>query len=358
MKTALFDYSLPPELIAQTPLPERDASRLLALARNGRPRLEHRLFRDLPDYLRSGDLLVLNNTKVLPARLCGSKEGTGARIEVLLLRPRPEVDPSFGNLWEVLLRPAKRLRVGQTIVFADGRLRGTVTEADGAAGVRLMSFAADGDWEETLRFAGRIPLPPYITVPLTDRERYQTVYAREPGSAAAPTAGLHFTPALLERLRQTGVETREILLHVGLGTFRPVRASTVEEHIMHSEYFRIGGETAAAVRRAKAEGRRVVAAGTTVVRALEAAALRTGNPEAGEGQTDIFIYPGFRFQVVDALITNFHFPRSTLLMLVSAFAGRENVLAAYAEAVRRKYRFYSFGDAMLIADRLPDAEDE
>ncbi|MDR1961876.1 MAG: tRNA preQ1(34) S-adenosylmethionine ribosyltransferase-isomerase QueA [Gracilibacteraceae bacterium] len=353
MKTELFDYALPPELIAQTPLPERDASRLMVLIREreGKTRAEHAHFRDLPLYLRPGDLLVLNDTKVMPARLLGRKEGTGARIEVLLLRPHVEEAQSLdGYLWEILLRPAKRLKPGQTAVFGDGRLRGTVTGAaeNGQDGRRLMSFVADGAWEEVLAEAGRVPLPPYIREELADKERYQTVYARESGSAAAPTAGLHFTPALLEALHRGGVETRKILLHVGLGTFRPVQAETVEDHVMHSEYFRVEPETAAAIRRAKVEGRRVVAAGTTVARTLEAAAARTGMAEAGEGRTDIFIYPGFRFRVVDALITNFHFPRSTLLMLVSAFAGRENVLAAYEEAVRLRYRFYSLGDAMLL----------
>jgi S-adenosylmethionine:tRNA ribosyltransferase-isomerase len=349
MKTDLFDYRLPPELIAQTPLPERDASRLLVLARAGDRPAEHRIFRDLPAYLRPGDLLVLNNTRVLPARLRGRKTGTGGRVEVLLLRPLAAPAPDGGYTWEILARPSGRLRAGQTVEFAEGCLRGTVMDAAGGpTGRRVMSFVPAGTWEDALRLAGSVPLPPYITAPLADAERYQTVYAREPGSAAAPTAGLHFTPALLERLRRAGVETREILLHVGLGTFRPVRADSVEEHTMHSEYYRLDAETAAAVRQAKAEGRRVIAAGTTAVRALEAAAARTGSPEAGAGQTDIFIYPGFRFRVTDALITNFHFPRSTLLMLVSAFAGRANVLAAYAEAVRRQYRFYSFGDAMLI----------
>ncbi|MDR0434622.1 MAG: tRNA preQ1(34) S-adenosylmethionine ribosyltransferase-isomerase QueA [Gracilibacteraceae bacterium] len=351
MKTELFDYELPPELIAQTPLPERDASRLLVLARDGSGRAEHRRFRDLPELLKPGDLLVLNNTRVLPARLFGRKEDTGARIEVLLLSPRAAADgpPPDGNIWNVLLRPARRLKPGQAAVFAGGRLRGEVLSADGGGpGERVMAFSTEGDWEDELRLWGQAPLPPYIGVPLADKERYQTVYARETGSAAAPTAGLHFTPALLERLRRGGVETREILLHVGVGTFRPVRTDKVEEHVMHSERFRIESETAAAVRRAKAEGRRVVAVGTTVVRTLEAAAARTGKVEAGTGETDIFIYPGFRFQVVDALITNFHFPRSTLLMLVSAFAGRDNVLAAYAEAARLKYRFYSFGDAMFV----------
>ncbi|MDR1604698.1 MAG: tRNA preQ1(34) S-adenosylmethionine ribosyltransferase-isomerase QueA [Gracilibacteraceae bacterium] len=349
MKTDLFDYLLPPELIAQTPLPERDASRLLVLARAGDRPAEHRIFRDLPEYLRPGDLLVLNNTRVLPARLRGRKTGTGGRVEVLLLRPLAAPAPGGEYLWEVWPRSSARLRAGQTVEFADGLLRGTLRDAaGGTAGTRLMSFAPVGDWEEALRFAGSVPLPPYITAPLADPERYQTVYAQEPGSAAAPTAGLHFTPALLERLERAGVEKREILLHVGLGTFRPVRTDRVETHVMHGEYYRLDAATAAAVRRAKAEGRRVIAVGTTAVRALEAAAARTGSPEAGEGRTEIFIYPGFQFRVTDALITNFHFPRSTLLMLVSAFAGRENILTAYAEAVRRQYRFYSFGDAMLI----------
>ncbi|MDR1069609.1 MAG: tRNA preQ1(34) S-adenosylmethionine ribosyltransferase-isomerase QueA [Gracilibacteraceae bacterium] len=349
MRTDLFDYELPPELIAQTPLPERDASRLMVLARDGSGRPEHRFFRDLPELLRPGDVLALNNTRVLPARLLGRKEGTGGRVEVLLLSPRTPAPPADGILWDVLLKPARRLKPGQTVVFAGGRLRGVVRSADGGdPGARVMSFSTEGVWEDELYRAGQVPLPPYITAPLADGERYQTVYGREVGSAAAPTAGLHFTPALLERIRGRGVETREILLHVGLGTFRPVQTDTVEEHVMHSEYFRLEAETAAALRRAKTEGRRVIAVGTTAARTLEAAAARTGRIEAGEGRTDIFIYPGFRFQAIDALITNFHFPRSTLLMLVSAFAGRENVLAAYAEAVRQRYRFYSFGDAMFI----------
>jgi len=303
--------------------------------------IEHRHFYDLPEFLRPGDVLVLNNTRVLPARLIGEKTHGGARMEVLLLK-RLDV-----NAWEVLLKPAKRLQVGQTVEFGGGLLRGELL-AILPDGNRVMRFVYNGIFEQILDELGQMPLPPYITQTLDDPERYQTVYAKEQGSAAAPTAGLHFTPELLAALQERGVEILEVLLHVGLGTFRPVKVENIQEHTMHSEYYRMNEETAARINKAKAENRRVIAVGTTVTRTLETIASESGLMQAAEGWTDIFIYPGYRFKAVDALITNFHFPKSTLIMLVSALAGREFILRAYEEAVAGKYRFYSFGDAMLI----------
>ena len=300
----------------------------------------HSEFRNLTDWLRPGDVLVINNTRVLPARLIGSKEGTQARIEVLLLK-RLERD-----VWETLVKPGKRLKPGQFVVFGEGLLRGEVREIL-PDGNRLVSFHYQGVFEEILDRLGQMPLPPYITAQLEDQERYQTVYAKESGSAAAPTAGLHFTPELLQKLRNRGVQIGEILLHVGLGTFRPVKVENIKEHVMHSEYYRVSASTADLINLAKREGRRIVAVGTTVTRTLESVAGPDG-VTAGEGWTDIFIYPGYQFKVVDILITNFHFPRSTLLMLVSALAGRDLILKAYRTAVEKGYRFYSFGDAMLI----------
>jgi S-adenosylmethionine:tRNA ribosyltransferase-isomerase len=344
LQVDLFDYDLPQSLIAQTPLAERDSSRLLVLPSGDG--LEHRFFSDLPSYLREGDVLVLNRTRVLPARLFGQKEQTGAKIEVLLLNSLPRT----GLVWRVLLKPAKRLSPGQRVIFGDGILSGTYLGTSDREGTWLMEFHCEQTWEEVLKSLGQMPLPPYIKAPLTDRERYQTVYARETGSAAAPTAGLHFTPELLARIRDRGVTICEILLHVGLGTFRPVEAEDTENHAMHSEYFKIEAPAATLINQAKAEKRRVIAVGTTSARALEAAAAVFGSDplEPYIGETNIFITPGYDFRVVDALITNFHLPRSSLLMLVSALAGRERILDAYTEAVRENYRFYSFGDAMFI----------
>ena len=339
MDIAEFDYALPEELIAQHPVEPRDASRLMVVNR-GEKSITHGIFRNLVEWLRAGDVLVLNNTRVLPARLIGCKEGGEARIEVLLLK---RIDR---DVWETLIRPGKRLKPGQCVVFGDGLLRGELREVL-PDGNRLIKFQYAGVFEEILDRLGQMPLPPYITVQLEDQERYQTVYAKERGSAAAPTAGLHFTPELLQSLRDRGVEIVEVLLHVGPGTFRPVKVQDIREHVMHSEYYRISPETADVINRAKREGRRIVAVGTTVTRTLESAAGPAG-VAAGEGWTDIFIYPGYKFQVVDALVTNFHFPRSTLLMLVSALAGRDLILRAYRTAVAEGYRFYSFGDAMLI----------
>lgn len=333
-----FDYYLPPELIAQHPVEPRDSSRLMVVNRHSNEYI-HRHFFDIEEYLQPGDVLVLNNTKVMPARLFGVRE-TGAKVEVLLLKRR-ELD-----VWEVLVKPGKRARIGDRLFFGGELLSGQVLE-DTEAGGRVIKFSYQGVFEEILDKLGSMPLPPYITEPLADKERYQTVYAKETGSAAAPTAGLHFTPQLLEQIRQRGVEIVEVLLHVGLGTFRPVKVEDIQTHKMHSEYYQITEQAAFAVNRAKAEGRRVIAVGTTSARTLEAASDELGL-RPGAGWTDIFIYPGYRFKIVDALVTNFHFPKSTLLMLVSALAGREKVLAAYAEAVRLGYRFYSFGDAMLI----------
>jgi len=339
MKTSDFVYDLPEELIAQTPVEPRDHSRLLAVKRTDGA-MEHRHFYDLPDYLRPGDVLVVNDTRVMPARLIGERAGGGA-CEVLLLRQLSPVS------WETLVKPGKKLKSGARVSFGGGRLEATI-EAPTEAGGRVVRFdVASGTLEAALDDLGEMPLPPYIHEKLEDRERYQTVYAREKGSAAAPTAGLHFTPELLEKIRAMGVTVVPVLLHVGLGTFRPVKVEDISQHHMHSEFYSVTPEAAEAVNRAKAEGRRVIAVGTTSVRTLESAA-RDGTLEPSSGWTDIFITPGYRFQMVDALITNFHLPGSTLIMLVSALMGRERTLAVYEEAVRQRYRFFSFGDAMLI----------
>lgn len=338
-----FDYELPPELIAQEPLADRTASRLMVVHR-ATGRIEHHIFRNIGDYLQSGDLLVLNETKVLPVRLYGRKAGSGGRVELLLLRPGGEGE----NTWECLARPGRRLPPGTVVEFAVG-LRGEVA-ARTAAGGRLVRFSlpAGKTFEAVLKEAGEVPLPPYIKKPLVDPGRYQTVYAREPGSAAAPTAGMHFTPELLRSLRAAGVRTATLVLHIGLDTFRPVQTEDITAHRMHREYYDIPEGTSLAVNAAKREGRRVIAVGTTSTRCLETAALPDGMVPPGAGWSELFIYPGFRFKVIDALLTNFHLPRSTLLMLVSAFAGRGLILTAYREAVERRYRFFSFGDAMLI----------
>ncbi len=340
MDVALFDYHLPRRLIAQEPAARRDQSRLLVVDRSTRS-LAHRSIRDLGDYLRSGDCLVVNDTRVIPARLLG-RLPTGGKVELLLLRRR-------GGTWEALGRPGRKLRAGAQVQFGDGRLRATVTRElpDGLREVRL---DCRGPLAQALAQLGHTPLPPYIRRPdrPADRERYQTVYAAQDGAVAAPTAGLHFTPELLGRLERQGVGLVRLTLHVGLGTFKPVEVESVEDHVMHSEAFEVSAQAATAINAARKRGGRIVAVGTTVVRALETVADQRGTVHAGAGDTDIFIYPGYRFKAVDLLLTNFHLPRSTLLMLVCAFADRELILQAYAEAVREQYRFYSYGDAMLI----------
>ena len=347
MRTEDFDYHLPPELIAQRPVEPRDRSRLLVLDR-ATGLIAHRRFADLPEYLHSGDLLVVNDSRVLPARLHGIREASGGRVELLLLRE------TAAQRWLALARPAKRLRRGDRLRFAGGRLVAVVRELR-EAGQRVVEFEpAERPLRELIEEVGELPLPPYIHEQPADPERYQTVYARHTGSAAAPTAGLHFTPALLDRLRAQGVGVATVTLHVGLGTFRPVHAERIEDHVMHAEYGVLPPEAAAAIRRTRAAGGRIVAVGTTSVRVLESAGLAAASsgsvvPEEGwYGWTDIFIYPGFQFRLCDALITNFHLPKSTLLMLVSAFAGKELIDRAYATAVAERYRFFSFGDAMLI----------
>lgn len=340
LKKSDFYYDLPQELIAQDPLEDRSASRLLVLDKDS-GEVTHHVFRDVADYLRPGDCLVLNDTRVIPARLLGEREGTGAHVEVLLLKRRKKDE------WETLVRPGKKCRPGTRLSFGGGLLKAEVLETV-EEGNRLIRFDYQGIWEELLDQLGEMPLPPYITHKLQDRNRYQTVYARYEGSAAAPTAGLHFTEELLKKIREKGVTVACVTLHVGLGTFRPVKEENVLEHHMHSEFYQVTEEAAEIVNRTKARGGRVVCVGTTSCRTLESAADEEGRVHAGSGNTDIFIYPGYRFRVLDALITNFHLPESTLVMLVSALAGREHVLAAYREAVREKYRFFSFGDAMLI----------
>ncbi len=340
MKTSDFDYTLPPELIAQTPTDRRDASRLLCLDRETGA-FSHHHFYDLPGFLRPGDCLILNNSRVLPARLLGQRLPGGGACEVLLLIDRGD------GMWECIVRPGKRLRAGARLSFGDGELTAEVCEVL-PDGNRLVRFFCEGIFLETLERLGKMPLPPYIKAELQDRERYQTVYSRVNGSAAAPTAGLHFTPELLTRVTAGGVRLGYVTLHVGLGTFRPVKEDEIEAHEMHSEYCTVPAETAALINETKANGGRVVCVGTTSCRTLESWAGEDGTMRPCAGWTNIYIYPGYRFKVMDALITNFHLPKSTLLMLVSAFAGRENVLRAYEEAVRERYRFFSFGDAMLI----------
>lgn len=335
-----FYYDLPSELIAQDPLPDRSSSRLLVLGKSS-GRIEHHVFSEIIEYLMPGDCLVVNNTKVIPARLYGRKEGTGANIEILLLK-RKEKD-----VWETLVKPGKKAKPGTKISFGEGLLMGEVLSV-AEEGNRVIRFTYDGIFEEILDKLGQMPLPPYILHTLKDKNRYQTVYAKYDGSAAAPTAGLHFTPELLDEIRNKGVEIAEVTLHVGLGTFRPVKETDVLKHHMHSEYFCIEESAAEQINRTKAAGGRIIAVGTTSTRTLEAAADETGYLSAKSGWTEIFIYPGYSFKVIDGLITNFHLPESTLLMLVSALAGRENIQKAYAEAVKEKYRFFSFGDAMLI----------
>ena len=340
MKTSDFYFDLPEELIAQDPLEDRTASRLLVLDKET-GKTEHKVFRDILDMVGPGDCMVLNNTKVIPARLYGVKEDTGAGIEILLLK-RLEKD-----LWECLVKPGKKCKPGARIVFGDGRLKAEIKETK-EDGNRLISFEYEGIWEEVLDALGEMPLPPYITHKLQDKNRYQTVYAKYEGSAAAPTAGLHFTRDLLEQIERKGVKIAYVTLHVGLGTFRPVKVDDVANHHMHSEYYEVTEETAHIVNETKAKGGRIICVGTTSCRTVESASTEDGVLHAGCGNTEIFIYPGYRFKVLDALITNFHLPESTLVMLVSALAGKEQVLSAYEEAIKERYRFFSFGDAMFI----------
>ena len=341
MRTADFDYELPEELIAQTPVEPRDHSRLLVVHRK-EGREEHRHFYDLPEYLRAGDALVINETRVIPARLLGVKEDTGVPVEVLLLRRENARE------WEALVRPGRRLKPGTRCVFGEGLLKCEILENVDETGGRKVRFEYEGVFEELLDRLGEMPLPPYIHEKLEDPERYQTVYARQEGSAAAPTAGLHFTPELMEKIRAMGVAIVPVLLHVGLGTFRPVKVEDVESHRMHSEFCQVTPEAAEKLNRTRAAGGRIICVGTTSVRTLETMADDQGIIHPGAGETRIFIYPGVKIKAVDALITNFHLPQSTLLMLVSAFLGREEALRIYREAVAEKYRFFSFGDAMLI----------
>ncbi len=339
MRVADFEYYLPEDLIAQEPSLVRDESRLMVLHKNGGAP-EHRLFKDIIEYIKPQDVLVINDTKVIPARLWGKKDGTGTTIEVLLLTRRSEYT------WETLVRPGRRVPPGTTIIFSN-ELTGIV-EAVVDEGCRLIKFQYRGLFEQVLDKLGVMPLPPYIRKQPNDPGRYQTVYARDPGSAAAPTAGLHFTPELLQKIRDRGTPIVPVLLHVGLGTFRPVKVDEVTSHRMHAEYYSVPTETVRVINETKARGGRVIAVGTTTTRCLETAALGNGMVQPGAGWTEIFIYPGYNFQVVDSLVTNFHLPRSTLLMMVSALVGRERLLDAYALAVQMRYRFFSFGDAMLI----------
>lgn len=340
MKRQDFYYELPEELIAQDPLEDRSSSRLLVLDKESGA-VSHHVFKDVIDYLNEGDCLVINDTKVLPARLIGAKVGTDAKIEVLLLKRKEN------NIWETLVKPGKKAKIGTKISFGDGLLMGEVVDIV-EEGNRLIQFTYEGIFEEILDRLGQMPLPPYITHHLEDKNRYQTVYAEHTGSAAAPTAGLHFTPELLEKIEKKGVDIARVTLHVGLGTFRPVKVDEITDHHMHSEFFQIEEEAAEKINRAKDAGKKVICVGTTSCRTVESATDETGHLKACSGWTEIFIYPGYQFKVLDSLITNFHLPESTLVMLVSALAGREHVLAAYEEAVKERYRFFSFGDAMLI----------
>ena len=342
MKTSDFYFDLPKELIAQDPLEDRASSRLLMVDKNT-GETKHEIFRNIVDYLYPGDCLVLNNTKVLPARLLGQKEDTGAAVEILLLKRRDK------DVWETLVKPGKKMRPGAKVVFGDGRLRAEVIDVM-EEGNRLVHFAYEGIFEEVLDSLGEMPLPPYITHKLQDKNRYQTVYAKYDGSAAEPTAGLHFTAELLDQIEKKGVKLAYVTLHVGLGTFRPVKADDISEHHMHSEYYQITAEAARTINETKENGGRIICVGTTSCRTIESAADENGKLKECCGDTEIFIYPGYQFKVLDCLITNFHLPESTLVMLVSALAGREHVLCAYEEAVREKYRFFSFGDACFFTD--------
>lgn len=351
MKTSDFYFDLPEELIAQVPLQNRTDSRLLVLDKKTGD-IQHNHFRDLMQFLRPGDRLVLNDTKVLPARLIGHRIDSGTQVEILLLKRLSaeailQHELEEGCIWEALAGPGKRARVGHQLAFGDGRLKATIVKVL-PDGNRLVRFDFDGVFEEILDQLGQMPLPPYIHEKLEDRDRYQTVYAREEGSAAAPTAGLHFTKELLSQLQEQGIDISYVTLHVGLGTFRPVKVDKIEEHVMHREIYHIDEETAQAINETKKRGGRIIAVGTTSCRTLESAAIAPGIVQSGSSETGIFIYPGYEFKILDALITNFHLPESTLIMLVSALAGRDHVLAAYNEAVKERYRFFSFGDAMLI----------
>ncbi len=342
MKTSDFYFDLPEELIAQDPLEDRSSSRLLMIDKNT-GETKHEIFKNITEYLKPGDCLVLNDTRVLPARLMGVKEDTGATIEVLLLKRREN------DIWETLVKPGKKARPGAKIVFGDGLLKAEVLDVV-EEGNRLIQFSYDGIFEEVLDRLGEMPLPPYITHKLQDKNRYQTVYAKYDGSAAAPTAGLHFTNELLEEIEAKGIKIAYVTLHVGLGTFRPVKVDNVLEHHMHSEYYQVSQEAADIINQTKENGGRVICVGTTSCRTVESAADEKGRLKECCDNTEIFIYPGYRFKVLDCLITNFHLPESTLVMLVSALAGRENVLAAYEEAVKERYRFFSFGDACFVTD--------
>ena len=335
-----FYYDLPQELIAQDPLEDRSSSKLLVLDKET-GEVEHKIFRDILSYLKPGDCLVINDTKVIPARLIGSKEGTDARIELLLLKRREN------DIWETLVKPGKKAKPGTVIHFGDGLLKGTILDVV-EEGNRLIQFSYEGIFEEILDQLGQMPLPPYITHQLQDKNRYQTVYAEHEGSAAAPTAGLHFTKELLKEIEEMGVKIAHVTLHVGLGTFRPVKVDNVLDHHMHSEFYMVEEDQAKLINDTKKAGKRVVAVGTTSCRTLESATGEDGILKAGSGWTEIFIYPGYHFKMIDALITNFHLPESTLVMLVSALAGKENIMHAYEVAVQEKYRFFSFGDAMII----------
>ncbi len=340
MKVSEFNYDLPKELIAQVPIKNRDTSRLMVLDRKTQT-IEHKIFKDILDYLEPGDCLVRNNTKVIPARLYGKKQETGANVEFLLLK-RVE-----GDIWEVMVKPGKKLMPGTKVTFGDGLLQAEILEKL-EGGNRKVKFEYQGIFNEILNEIGLMPLPPYIHEKLKEKDRYQTVYAKYEGSAAAPTAGLHFTEQLLEKIKEKGVEIANVTLHVGIGTFRPVKVENVEEHDMHSEHFYIKKEDAEKINKAKREGHRVIAVGTTSCRVLESIADENGMVQETEGDTSIFIYPGYQFKCLDCLITNFHLPESTLIMLVSALAGKDFIMKAYQEAVKEKYRFFSFGDAMFI----------
>lgn len=342
MNISDFDYELPEERIAQLPLEPRDSSRLMVLHPKDHT-IEHHHFHQLGEFLEKGDVLIFNDTRVIPARLIGARDYTGGKVEIFLLRQMDK------NQWEALVKPGKKVRVGSIIRFSEELSCEIIAHTD--FGGRIVRFIYDGLFEEILDRLGTMPLPPYIHEKLEDQERYQTIYSRVKGSAAAPTAGLHFTENLMDQLRDKGVQFGFITLHVGLGTFRPVHVDVIEEHVMHREFYSVPPETAELIQTAKKEGRRIIAVGTTSIRTLEASAVRTGNVEAGSGWTDIFIYPGYQFNVVDAIITNFHLPKSTLLMLISAFAGRAFTLEAYRVAVAERYRFFSFGDAMLIQSK-------
>lgn len=340
MKTSDFYYDLPEELIAQDPLENRSDSRLMVLDKETGA-VSHHVFREIVDYLNPGDCLVINDTKVIPARLIGEREGTGAKIEVLLLKRKT------GDVWETLVKPGRKAKPGTRIQFGGGLLVGEVMDIVDE-GNRLIRFEFEGIFEEILDQLGQMPLPPYITHQLKDKDRYNTVYATHSGSAAAPTAGLHFTPELLKTIEEKGIDIARVTLHVGLGTFRPVKVDDVENHHMHSEFYMIDEEAAEKINRAKENGKRVICVGTTSCRTIESAADENGRLKPCSGWTEIFIYPGYQFKILDCLITNFHLPESTLIILVSALAGKENVLAAYEEAVKERYRFFSFGDAMFI----------